>query len=60
MSRSMHVNGLSKEVAVENFVPWWQPAMLGANVAVGILTLGSLAMYAASRITEKKREKEGN
>ncbi len=56
MSRSNLINGLAKEVPIENFTPWWKPAMTGLNVAIGILAFGSLCMFAYTTLSAKKKE----
>ncbi len=56
MSRTMLVNGLAKEVTVESFTPWWQPAMIGVNIAIGVLTLGSFCMFLYCLIAGRKKE----
>ena len=56
MSRSNHVNGLSKEVAIENYTPWWQPVAIGINVAIGVLAFASLLMFVLTTLKAKKKE----
>ena len=55
MSHSNLANGLSKEVAVADYTPWWKPALISLNVVVGILCLGCAVMYPVS--TYRKRRK---
>ena len=57
MSRSNLINGLSKEVAVEDFTPWWKPTVVAINIGIGVLTAASLAMYIISSLRAKKEEK---
>lgn len=54
MSRSNLINGLSKEVVVENYTPWWKPAMIGLNVGVAVLYVVSLAMFLVTTCGKKK------
>lgn len=54
MSRSNLVNGLAKEVAIESYTPWWQPALIGLNALIGVLALGSFAMFVLTLIKGKK------
>ena len=56
MSRSNLINGLSKEVAVEDFTPWWKPALIGVNAALGVLALGALALFTVSTLKARKKE----
>ena len=56
MSRSNLINGLSKEVAVEDFTPWWKPALIGVNAALGVLALGALALFKVSTLKARKKE----
>ncbi|MBQ9188765.1 MAG: glycoside hydrolase family 3 protein [Clostridia bacterium] len=56
MSRSNLVNGLAKEVPITNYTPWWQPALIGLNIAIAVLAVGSLAMFAYTTIAAKKKE----
>ena len=61
MSRTTLVNGLSKGVVVEDFVPWWQPAIITACVVIGVITVASAAMfiysaYFAGRSHSKKND----
>jgi beta-glucosidase len=44
MSRSNLVNGLSKTETVANYTPWWKPALVGLNAAIGILTAGTAVL----------------
>lgn len=45
MSHSMLSNGLAKNTAVQDFVPWWQPAIIAACVVIGVLTLAAAGMF---------------
>ena len=57
MSRSNLVNGLSKEVAITNYIPWWKPAMNWLNAGVAVLGAVSLVMFVVSAYIRKKEEK---
>ena len=57
MSRSNLINGLSKEVVVEKYTPWWKPAMIGLNVGVAALYVGNVAMFLLTTYKKKKEEK---
>lgn len=57
MSRSNLVNGLSKEVPVANYTPWWKPAMIALNAALGVMTLGSCALFLLTWNKARKEEK---
>ena len=57
MSRSNLVNGLSKEVAVENYTPWWKPAMLGMDITIGVLYAASVVMFLITTYGKKKEDK---
>jgi len=59
MSRSNLVNGLSKEVAVQNYTPWWKPALTGLNVAIGVLVAGSLVMCVLTEVKSRKGGRRG-
>lgn len=59
MSRSNLVNGLSKEVAVQGYTPWWKPALIGLNVAIGVLVAGSLAMCVLTEVKSRKGGRKG-
>lgn len=54
MSRSNLVNGLSKEVAVQGYTPWWKPALAGLNTAIGVLAAGALLLYVLSEVKSRK------
>ena len=54
MSRSNLVNGLSKTEAVQNYTPWWKPALTGLNAAIGVLTAGAAVLYVLSEIKSRK------
>ena len=56
MSRSNLVNGLSKEVVVENYTPWWKPAMIGLDVCIAVLYAGSILMFLRSAYGKKKED----
>ena len=54
MSRSNLVNGLSRTETVQNYTPWWKPALTGLNAAIGILTAGAAVLYALSEVRSRK------
>ncbi len=54
MSRSNLVNGLSKTETVANYTPWWKPALIGLNAAIGILTTGTAVLYVLSEIKSRR------
>jgi len=56
MSRSNLVNGLSITETVQNYTPWWKPALTGLNIAIGVLTAGTAALYVLSEIKSRKGE----
>ena len=57
MSRSNLINGLAKEVAIESYTPWWQPALIALNAGIGVLALGSLAMFIFTVIKGRKEDR---
>ena len=57
MAHTNLINGLSEEVAVADFTPWWKPAMTGLNVALGVLTAGAALMYVLSEVKSRKEGK---
>ena len=57
MSRSNLVNGLSNEVVVENYTPWWKPAMIGLDAGIAVLYVGSIAMFLLTTYKKKKGER---
>ena len=56
-SRSMLINGLTKDSKIENTVYWWQPALIAVCCVFGAATVTTAALYAVSAWNEKK-EKE--
>ena len=56
MSRSNLVNGLSKEVVVEDYTPWWKPAMIGLDACIAVLYAGSILMFLRSAYSKKKED----
>ena len=58
MSRSMLVNGLTKDTEVTNFVPWWQPAIIVICVAVGVLMLAAVGMFVYTAYFAGKNKKQ--
>lgn len=58
MSRSNLVNGLSKEVVVEDYTPWWKPALIGLNAGVAVLYVGNVVMFLATTYGKKKKEEK--
>ncbi len=61
MSRSMLVNGLTKDTEVASFVPWWQPAIIAICVFVGVLMLAGAGMFVYTAYfagKDKKRQVE--
>jgi len=58
MSRSNLVNGLAKEVPVENYTPWWKPALIGLNAGLGVIYACSLVMFLFTTYGKKKKEEK--
>ena len=44
-SRSFLINGLSKEVVIEETVFWWQPALIGVCSVIGIACVAFFGVY---------------
>lgn len=59
MSRSNLVNGLEVGVAVADFTPWWQIALIALDVSFGVLTVAALAVGVTGYVLNS-REKEGD
>ena len=57
MAQSNLVNGLTREMVVQNFVPWWQYAMLGINIALGAFTALFAVLFVFSIAAGKKGRK---
>lgn len=57
MAQSNLVNGLTREMVVQNFVPWWQYAMLGINIALGAFTALFAVLFVFSSAAGKKGRK---
>lgn len=48
VANSNSMNGLDRNITFVTVRTWWQNALTGAQVAFGVLTIASLAMYALS------------
>lgn len=59
-SRTNLINGLSADSVVVTVTPWWRTALTALNIALGVLTAGSIGMYAWAVVSECKRRKESN
>ncbi len=57
MANSNLVNGLTRETAVQDFVPWWQTAMRCIIGVLGALTVLFAALYTVSALKQKKGRK---
>ena len=44
-SRSVLINGLSAETVIDETVYWWQPALTGVCIGLGVLTAASLVVF---------------
>jgi len=58
MSRSNLINGLSVDVVLEDYTPWWKPAMIATNVVLGVLCAASVVMFGITAYGKKKGGKE--
>ena len=54
VSHSVLINGLTPETEIESFIPWWQPALIVLDVAVGLVTVGFGVLFALSAYRRKK------
>lgn len=50
------VNGLSSDMEVVQIRTWWQNALLGIDIALGVLTLAGLAAYLVQARKAKKQQ----
>lgn len=53
---SFVINGLSPEVEVTNFVPWWETTIYSIDIALASITLVTIVLMGAALIVEKKKE----
>ena len=51
--RSNNINGLTADTAVEDFVPWWQPALISIDCVIGVAALAFAAMYVVSMVKRR-------
>lgn len=51
--RSNNINGLAADTAVEDFVPWWQPALISIDCVIGVAALAFAAMYVVSMVKRR-------
>jgi beta-glucosidase len=58
VAQSNAMNGLSSADRLQLVTPWWQTAFIALDVALGVLTLGSIFMLTKS-IKLKKSQKNG-
>lgn len=56
--RTNLINGLSSDTVVITVTPWWRTALTALNIALAVLTAGSVGMYVYSVVIESKRRKE--
>lgn len=56
---SCMMNGMKSGVRIVPITPWWQKALKGAQIGVGILTGACLAMAIASFVVVYKNKKKG-
>ena len=59
MANSNLVNGLTRETAVQDFVPWWQNALKGIDIGLGVLTAFCAVMFVISAARKENRRKAG-
>lgn len=53
---SNYINGLTKEVEIADWTPWWQPVLIGVNVALGLaFVVFTVAFIRKTYGKEKKR-----
>lgn len=51
--RSNNINGLAADTTVDDFVPWWQPALISINCVIGVAALAFAAMYVVSMVKRR-------
>ena len=51
--RSNNINGLTADTAVDDFVPWWQPALISIDCVIGVAALAFAAMYVVSMVKRR-------
>lgn len=56
MSRSNVINGLTLEMEVAEFTPWWKPVVITVCCVIGAVTLGCATMYVLGYYVMKKKE----
>ncbi len=55
-SRSILINGLSKDVVIEETVYWWEPALMGTCAVIGLLCAASMAMFVFHAYIKKEEQ----
>lgn len=56
--RSNNINGLTAETSVDNFVPWWQPALITVNCVLGVALVVCAGIYVAATVMQARRRKD--
>jgi len=56
MANSSAMNGLSRGAEIIYHTPWWQNALLAAQIVVGVLGAAAVGMAIASFVLAKKRD----
>ena len=55
-TRSNYMNGLTEEVAVVDWMPWWKPVVLAANVITAIGLVVTVTFFAIKTYGRKERK----
>lgn len=55
---SNYINGLTQEVAVQDWTPWWQPFLIVSNVVLGLSFMGTVLLFVKKAYGKERKPNE--
>ena len=57
-ANSNYINGLSEEIVIEDWTPWWKYVVIGADVILGLAFIGTLCLFAVAAYGRRKQHEK--
>lgn len=57
-ANSNYINGLTKEVEIADWTPWWQPVIIAADVLLGAAFMTCTVLFVKKAYGKEKKQNE--
>jgi beta-glucosidase len=58
MANSNLMNGLTRDMVISDFVPWWHKALYALDIVIGVLTVACAGLFIYHAFGKRRKEKD--